>query len=223
MGRFSFEYMDIACYRIASGTDTIRHIIGYNGVMSSKNEPTIIEATVLSRDKNVLVHKEITKATTSTIDNFLHFINAEQNRVDDKERMRLSTKIYTKNDVIQSYYGEAQKSRRNERTLLLLHGWMGDKDEWDDIALSLVQDLPSDWSIVSIDLPGHGESESLLSESYQLAQTALGLVDEISEKSLTVRNIAKIILETLYEDYGLNSHNRHRRIQRRRYLLLQER
>ena len=64
---------------------------------------------------------------------------------------------------------------KKTKTLLMLHGWMGDKSEWDVVGETLSGDLSEEWNIISIDLPGHGESSLVLSSDQQVAHSSLGL------------------------------------------------
>jgi pimeloyl-ACP methyl ester carboxylesterase len=74
--------------------------------------------------------------------------------------------------------GGAKPPANDSKTLVLLHGWMGDREEWDDAAKILAQSLPSEWSIVSVDLPGHGESTLGYLSKLQSVNIALGLNDD---------------------------------------------
>jgi 2-succinyl-5-enolpyruvyl-6-hydroxy-3-cyclohexene-1-carboxylate synthase len=112
-------------------------------------EPSIIEAIVAPRDKNVAIHREITKRANDFLADALGkgaFKHAEPEILHVKRFSR----------------GDAKPPANDSKTLVLLHGWMGDREEWDDAAEILAQSLPSEWSIVSVDLPGHGESTSHL-------------------------------------------------------------
>ena len=152
----------------------------YSKAMSSE-EPCIIEAVVATRDKNVVVHKEITKRTN----NFLAtaFSEASADFGDDEV---LPLKQYSR--------------AANAKTLVLLHGWMGSKSEWDAVGANLVESLPQDWSIISVDLPGHGKSQLRYSSAQQSISDALGLGDSINGNDvldLSIDQMAKSILNTL--------------------------
>jgi pimeloyl-ACP methyl ester carboxylesterase len=71
--------------------------------------------------------------------------------------------------------GGAKPPANDSKTLVLLHGWMGDREEWDYAAKILAQLLPSKWSILSVDLPGHGESKLSYSSKLRSVNIALGL------------------------------------------------
>jgi len=90
------------------------------------------------------------------------------------------------------------------KTLLLLHGWMGDKEEWDAAANDLSKQLSSEWKIVAIDLPGHGESPLLLSESHHAVRTALGIKTDGQGVDLSIDGLATAVLTSLKQDHGID-------------------
>jgi 2-succinyl-5-enolpyruvyl-6-hydroxy-3-cyclohexene-1-carboxylate synthase/o-succinylbenzoate synthase len=112
----------------------------------SKNKPSIIEAVVASRDVNVAVHKEITARTNAFLSSVIKVDSAYEEEADilPVKKSRSSFKNTTDS---------------GERTLVLLHGWMGDYSEWSRVVSELLSTLPPEWSILSVDLPGHGESK----------------------------------------------------------------
>jgi pimeloyl-ACP methyl ester carboxylesterase len=52
---------------------------------------------------------------------------------------------------------------------------MGDLSEWEGVESILLKSLPSDWSIISVDLPGHGASQVWRSSELQSISKALNL------------------------------------------------
>ena len=74
-------------------------------------------------------------------------------------------------------YGELQllrtaELRRDRPTLLLVHGFGANKENW----LQLAQQLEGDYNIVAPDLPGHGDSVQDLTLSYGIPRQAERLV-----------------------------------------------
>jgi|GEM_PF-5831122 len=61
-------------------------------------------------------------------------------------------------------YGETGKGP----TLLLVHGFQGDKRSW----LSYIKRLNKDFRVIALDLPGHGESEAPRTMKYDLESQA---------------------------------------------------
>jgi 2-succinyl-5-enolpyruvyl-6-hydroxy-3-cyclohexene-1-carboxylate synthase len=166
----------------------------YVAAMQSQ-EASIIEVEVVPREINVAVHKEITKRATGFIDSLLN------DEVHTSEKVeKLPTKLYTLDNLSNIMIRE----QRNPKTMVLLHGWMGDKSEWDEVAENLVQSLSSDWSIISIDLPGHGQSAIRYASDMQLVRKALSL-EEMGDESLSIDDMAKSVLSTLHNHYEVNS------------------
>ncbi len=179
-----------------------------------RDSPMIIEAQVVDREENVQIHKEITAMTLEKIDDIL------SPKSHDEASLRLPAKFYRKEEIKHRLEKE-EIERETEvqqfsKTLVLLHGWMGDKNEWDKAAMSLMQDLPDDWSIISVDLPGHGESHSLYSWPKETLRKMLNIdspIEEIiavenarmSNDDLSVDKIADLVLHSLSEEYGLKN------------------
>jgi hypothetical protein len=85
---------------------------------------------------------------------------------------------------------------------------MGDKSEWDLIGDALSHGLPEEWNIISIDLPGHGDSSVVLSSDQQVAHSSLGLdamrpfgPPENSPFSLDM--MARAVCHSLIHDHGV--------------------
>mmetsp|Transcript_6630 Transcript_6630/g.19589 ORF Transcript_6630/g.19589 Transcript_6630/m.19589 type:complete len:638 (+) Transcript_6630:1339-3252(+) len=100
----------------------------------------IVEAQVVGREANVAVHAEITRLAKHTIDAFL------EGDVGGSSSGKLPTRLPIK------VYGQQQSNTQNNQascmdkktTLLLLHGWMGDKYEWGPVATSLTDMLSNE-------------------------------------------------------------------------------
>jgi len=166
----------------------------------SLGEPSIVEARVLGRDLNVQVHAEITKAISNLItDHYKTDGNIALNK--SSTICRLAAKNYSK-DECQTHSDNATK------TLVLLHGWMGDKEDWDRSALALMQDLPPEWKIISIDLPGHGESLALSPTESEAIEATNIFPSQGSgrsfDHSISIEDVAKSVLATLSDVYGLS-------------------
>ena len=158
-----------------------------------KESPSIVEAHVVGRETNVAVHLEITRLAKTIIDDLLKGdeVNAT---VSGDGLLKLPIKFHQTEEV-----GET-----TQKTLLLLHGWMGDKEEWDATATHLSEQLSNEWKIIAIDLPGHGESPLLLSESHHAIRTALGIEADGQGVDLSVTGLATTVLTSLKQDHGVD-------------------
>ena len=123
--------------------------------------PAVIEAKVIGRSTNVDIHQQITRRAISVVDSVL-------GPPPTRDRV-LPIKWYHNED------SSTLATKKKTKTLLMLHGWMGDKSEWDVVGETLSGDLSEEWNIISIDLPGHGESSLVLSSDQQVAHSSLGL------------------------------------------------
>lgn len=153
-------------------------------------KPSFLEAFVVGRDLNVKVHAEITKRTNAFISE--NFISEKSNNPLVTREMELPIRIYNKENKL-------HEARKN---LVLLHGWMGDKSEWDTVGESLLETLSNDWNIVSIDLPGHGESPILLSTDDEMIDAMLS---GNAEKKGSSTDVATVILCSLKRDHGIET------------------
>jgi 2-succinyl-5-enolpyruvyl-6-hydroxy-3-cyclohexene-1-carboxylate synthase len=164
----------------------------YSGAMRS-GEPSIIEAEVAPRDVNVVVHGEITKQVGDFIATLLD--NPHKGKVE-----KLPINQYARDGLKINELSNVKESK----TFVLLHGWMGDKSDWDVIGSELVQSLSTEWSIISIDLPGHGEAIVRHSSDLQSVKNALNIEGgHGSDTSLSVEQMALSVLDTLYEHHGV--------------------
>ena len=168
------------------------------GTALDDGSPSIVEAQVVGRETNVAVHAEITRLAKHTIDEFLQDTESSASSASD---------VYTRLPI-KSYQRErtdTADSTRNVRrkTLVLLHGWMGDKTEWDESASALLQVISSEWNIIAIDLPGHGEAPLLLSDHRHAVRTALGIDAEGRGIDVSIDGLAKTVLTSLKRDHGI--------------------
>jgi 2-succinyl-5-enolpyruvyl-6-hydroxy-3-cyclohexene-1-carboxylate synthase/o-succinylbenzoate synthase len=164
----------------------------------SFDAPSVIEAVVTGRDANVAVHQEITRQAA----NFVSDVLGNGGTESTASLNRLPVKRYSAGREDSPSVGSGEN-----KTLLLLHGWMGDKSEWDHVGDSLAQALPPQWTVLSVDLPGHGDSELRLSSDLQAIRSALGLTkpaDEI-ETEFAMDDIAGAVLRSLSNEHGVPS------------------
>ncbi|KAL3810825.1 hypothetical protein ACHAXA_007515, partial [Cyclostephanos tholiformis] len=159
-------------------------------IMSSG--PNVIEARVVGRAANVAIHQKITGDVRIIVDEVL--------RPPPTRDRVLPVKTYRKSLA------------KKTKTMLLLHGWMGDKSEWDLIGDALSLNLPEEWNIISIDMPGHGDSSVVLSSDQQVAHSSLGLdamrpfgPPESSPFSLDM--MARAVCHSLIHDHGVEQLN----------------
>ena len=160
--------------------------------------PEIIEAKVVDRSTNVEVHKRITEGAIRTIDDVLNETSFTRGALKvGALKMKLPIKRYSDDR------GNASK---DSNTLLLIHGWMGDKSEWDLVGESLSSDL-SDWDIISIDLPGHGESTELFS-----SDKCTALLDandhplrQNGDSLFALDALARTLCTSLTQEHGIKS------------------
>ena len=174
-----------------------------------EKKSTIIEAKVVGRTQNVAVHAEISKCVIQLIDRFLEVENRQDYVPYGYFRpSKLPAKIYAegKETLITGSF----ILPKDRKTVVLLHGWMGDKNDWDDIGLLLSQEITKDWNIVSIDMPGHGSAPSLVSEDHHLTRIALEMdnsflsANKSDIRKISVDNVAQSVIQCLHNDYGLD-------------------
>ncbi len=72
----------------------------------------------------------------------------------------------------------------NGKSIVLLHGFMESLHIWDEFS----RELSKDFTVLTIDLPGHGDSENL-SEDYSIQ-----LMSEVVAAALYLNNISKCIM-----------------------------
>ena len=153
----------------------------------------IIEAKVVDRSTNVEVHKRITQGAIRTINDVLNKSTQKHN----DSTMKLPIKRYRK---------DVESMPNDSKTLLLIHGWMGDKTEWDQVGESLCSEM-SDWDVISIDLPGHGESTELFASDRKAALNSLRGNDhplrQSSASPFTLDAMARNLCNSLAQEHGI--------------------
>lgn len=133
---------------------------------------TLVEAKVVDRETNVAVHAEITKLANTAVEEFL---THESGEADNSLEM-----IEYSNNV----------DNHPVKTILLLHGWLGTKEDWKESATELTNILP-DWRVIAVDLPGHGNSSMIKSSRSQAVRNALDI--QATENATSVDEIAKYV------------------------------
>ena len=165
-------------------------------------DSTIVEAKVVNRDINVAVHSEITRQANN-------FLTRTLEKAVEKERApaRLPIKVFSSNEV-------APVGISTDKTLLLLHGWMGDKTEWNEAGIRLAHNLSSDWAIVAIDLEGHGEAHTLTPEMQSILKSLrLGKADQSNTEHVesnletSIDAMAVSVMRSLAVDHGIERIN----------------
>jgi 2-succinyl-5-enolpyruvyl-6-hydroxy-3-cyclohexene-1-carboxylate synthase len=152
------------------------------------NHDTILEARVLKRAANVAVHRKIAK----DVEGYVNDLLLRKPSRDIVERLPVRT---------YRHRTSAETNRGDQRTLVLIHGWMGDKLEWHTTAEMLSDRLGSSWKIHSADLPGHGGSPLHVSSDIQMIRSSLRLFDEeeveFMTNGLSIDCMAEAVLKTL--------------------------
>ena len=155
-------------------------------ICSGKN--CVIEAVVCPRADNVKIHTEISSRISDLVGKFLSppsFVNE-----------KLSIKI--------NHRPGKESNLRPRKTLVLMHGWMGEKEDWDRVVESLDHRLKEEWNVLSIDLPGHETSLSREMVDMSSLRLALGS-HEKPDKKMDVDSIALRVLDSLEHDHGIES------------------
>jgi len=187
-------------YRYANSFESFRE--AYRSSLLS-GRPEIIEARVIDRSKNVDIHQRITSTAIQFVTKLVSETSSDECDLSLNTRINLPIKRYTNENI--------SKGSNRSKTLLLIHGWMGDKSEWDLVGAELVKDLPHEWDIISIDLPGHGEAPYILSPIQQMMRTALSLnsfhenADFCSSGKFSIDAMAKAVCNSLQNDHGIKS------------------
>jgi len=164
--------------------------------------PCVIEAVVAGREANVAVHQEITR---QAIDFVKEVLGGEEPGTPDLRN--LPVKRYDRTGEGRQDDSSPASSGEKKKTLVLLHGWLGDKTEWDFVGTRLANSLPQEWTILSVDLLGHGDSQRMLSTDLQAIRTALDLsaANEEEDSGLGIDDIAGAVLDTLSTEFGVTS------------------
>lgn len=151
----------------------------------SLDSDCVIEATVVGRDQNVAVHRNIANSVDMLIGSLL------SKETIDYGKEKLPIKEYSEKPGMSKI-----------KTLVLLHGWMGDKTDWDPIGSVLGEKLGTEWRIIAIDLPGHGAS--LRQSSSELSRIRAMLThDTEGDVPMSLTSLASTVLSSLSADYGI--------------------
>ncbi|GKY93758.1 hypothetical protein MPSEU_000342900 [Mayamaea pseudoterrestris] len=151
----------------------------------------VIEAVVAAHEVNVAVHQEITKSVMSFVRDFLQ-VRPMPNLI----KQRLPVKSYG------SFVKGHKAFIEPRKTLVLLHGFLGDKAEWDETASLLSHQLSASWNILAIDLPGHGLAPLIGCSDRQMIQSALNLLVE-NEAPFSIESMAATVLNSLSTHHGV--------------------
>lgn len=75
-------------------------------------------------------------------------------------------------------------SRKGEKTILLLHGYLESLDVWEDFGKLLAKE----YRVVAMDIPGHGISQVMgpIHTMEFLADTVVGVLDELEIEKVTI-------------------------------------
>ena len=165
----------------------------YTDALNSEKH-NIVEAIVATRDVNVAVHAQISRSVDSFVNGFL----SQDMKYTSPEK--LPVKVYSHADAI----GDPAPTGER-KVLVMLHGWMGDKYDWDEVGMSMTKSLPPNWMILSIDLPGHGGSRLQMSSDAQSLRSALHLDVNCERDTLSVDAMAKSVMFTLSKAYGIEA------------------
>lgn len=75
---------------------------------------------------------------------------------------------------------------KSNRSLLLLHGFMGASDDWEIVS----EKLSKDYYIIAIDLPGHGGTRCSDVTDFSFEVTAKAIIDYLDDKGITNTSLA---------------------------------
>ena len=164
------------------------------------NNPNLVEAKVVSRSLNVQVHNEVTKRSINIVDEILS-CDSDFNLF----------KCDTTNQIYDKYIGRKQSASpsknlaniNDKKTVVLLHGWMGEKIDWKETATLMTNELGANWKLIAIDLPGHGESSMIASSQSHIIKKVLDFDQNLSLNSkfipdISINDIAQAVLDSLY-------------------------
>ena len=133
----------------------------------SCGDSSVLEALVVDRQTNVLVHGEIAKRAR----NFVSEICGEQAISPSSSVLEpLPFTILRPCKSVEDHLNA--NAQGTCKRLLLLHGWLGSATDWNDVAMEWKTSLPG-WSIIAVDLPGHGESASIESSTEERLKSML--------------------------------------------------
>ncbi|CAB9514247.1 MAP kinase-activated protein kinase 2 (Fragment) [Seminavis robusta] len=162
------------------------------------DQSSLIEARVVGREKNVAVHRRITQKVNAFVASFL----VEDGTEESGEPMPVKYYSRPEEHTNGASPSDEEVNGEDRKTLVLIHGWMGDKTEWDDVGEAL-RDKLDGWDILAVDLPGHGASARLYSSDTQAVRSALNIdFNEVDER-LSVDEMAKSVIMSLSKDFGV--------------------
>jgi len=157
--------------------------------LAESGSSSITEAIVLDRESNVAVHREITRAIVDEVDSLIR----EDNEMQSQERSMTNTS----QDSVNGATADGK-----QKTLVLLHGWMGDKSDWDEIVVALSRQMPSQWQIKAIDLAGHGITANITHDIMTIRRSLK--FPQTIHNDLSVDFLSKMVVKTL-EYQGIKS------------------
>ena len=156
---------------------------------------SLLESRVAERTINVKIHREISSRTNILLENTLR-----------PPRLPIlnGAKIFKKHCVHKTQ--GVDDSEKTKRTLVLLHGWMGDGSEWDNVLNFFSEDFLDKWSVVTVDLPGHGAPKLLSGSGLPEIRRALKIDDDSSASlEYTVEYLARSVLSLLKESNDIGA------------------
>ena len=153
------------------------------------NSGSLIECRVVGRKLNSDVHKAITAKVHAYLDDIL------KPSTDDRISKVLPMHLYFKDwkHSVEEWQSrplnpeEPYEFDSDTNVVVLLHGWMGDKYDWEEVVSALTINHQQ-WAIISVDLPGHGDSEKLVS-TLDLIRESLGL-ESVFEKTFDGESVS---------------------------------
>ncbi|OUS41571.1 hypothetical protein A9R00_00235 [Oleispira antarctica] len=102
-----------------------------------------------------------------------------------RESVGFEVKTAKADDVTLTYM-ERQSSVKNADSIILLHGFSANKDNW----IRFTKALDKKYHVIAIDLAGHGDSEQLLTIDYDLIKQAERLDALVSALGIDSFNLA---------------------------------
>ena len=74
----------------------------------------------------------------------------------------------------------------SNRSLLLLHGFMGASDDWETVS----QELSKDYYVIAVDLPGHGKTRCSDVSDFSFEVTAKTIIDYLDNEGISNTSLA---------------------------------
>lgn len=103
-----------------------------------------------------------------------------------RDSVGLEVKTAPAGDVTLTYMERPSTQAENAETLLLLHGFSANKDNW----IRFTKALDEKYHVIAVDLAGHGDSEKLLTTDYGLVKQAERLDALMSNLAISRFHIA---------------------------------